>query len=113
MSHENALKTILHRLSHNPMHDDELASFIRQTLTDCCPDCGRQDDQLNAEGLCLECNLHSEHMIKEDVTLKPYWCKCDGSDIHKVIFGGDDECPCKVEKHHYHCHACGCIVQIG
>ena len=52
---------------------------------------------------------------KKEDTLKmhPYWCKCDDTDIHKVIFGGDDECPCKVSKHHYHCHACGCIVQIG
>ena len=45
-------------------------------------------------------------------SLKDEWCGCSLSDIERVIYG-DNECPCGCDNDHYHCHACGCIVQTG
>lgn len=40
------------------------------------------------------------------------WCECD--DPHETFdYRADDECECGVEKHHYHCRACGGVFQIG
>ena len=40
------------------------------------------------------------------------WCECD--DRRETLeFWDDGECDCGVHKHHYHCRACGGVVQIG
>ena len=40
------------------------------------------------------------------------WCECD--DQHETVDCRDDgECDCGVDKHHYHCRACGGVFQIG
>ena len=39
------------------------------------------------------------------------WCQCD--EPGESDFKDDGECSCGVEKHHYHCTACGKLTQIG
>lgn len=40
------------------------------------------------------------------------WCSCNNSQV-SVGFCDDYECDCGIEKHHYHCTACGGLYQIG
>jgi hypothetical protein len=40
------------------------------------------------------------------------WCCCNNSQV-SVEFRDDYECDCGIEKHHYHCTACGGVYQIG
>jgi hypothetical protein len=40
------------------------------------------------------------------------WCSCNDDRV-SVDFRDDEECDCGIEKHHYHCTACGGLYQIG
>lgn len=49
---------------------------------------------------------------KDNRTLRSDWCECDQV-LADPIYMPDFCCPCGEDKHHYHCHACKGISQVG